>query len=82
MKGRILANVGATSLWINQPDQKPKGKNSEIASAEEQVKLSASSLLRYSPTGDSTPPLRLKALVWSKGSLLARPHGPNPHFLS
>ena len=32
--------------------------------------------LRCDPTGDSTPPLRLKTLVWLKGSLSARPHGP------
>ena len=33
--------------------------------------------LRYGPTGDSTPPLRLKRLAWPKGSLSARPHSPN-----
>ena len=30
--------------------------------------------------GDSAPTLRLKTLVWPKGSLSARPHGPTPLF--
>ena len=31
----------------------------------------AAPTLRYGPAGDSAPPLRLKALVWPKGSLPA-----------
>ena len=39
-------------------------------------------LLRYATALRVTPPhlLRLKALVWPKGSLPARPHGPEPPF--
>ena len=37
----------------------------------------AAPTLRYGPAGDSAARLRLRRLVWPKGSLLARSHGPN-----
>ena len=37
----------------------------------------AAPTLRYGPAGDSAPRLRLRRLVWPKGSLSARPHGSN-----
>ena len=39
----------------------------------------AAPTLRYGPTGDSAPRLRLKALVWPKGSLPAGKRGPKIH---
>ena len=55
------------------PKSKPR-----IASALRQVKALCASYASLGPAGDSAPTLRLKALVWPKGSFRPGKHGPNP----
>ena len=58
---------------IQNPTQNPRDSLRKQAGQA----AGAAPALRYGPTGDSAPPLRLKALVWPKGSF--RPgHGPKP----
>ena len=58
-------------------EPKPKPKPSDSLRQEASQAASAAPTLRYGPAGDSATRLRLRRLVWPKGNLSARPHGPN-----
>ena len=61
---------------------KPESKPPDSLRREASQAAGAAPTLRYGPAGDSAPRLRLRCLVWPKGSLSARPHGQTPPFPS
>ena len=65
------------STWEN-----PKVKTPDSLRAGGRSSRYAAPTLRYGPAGDSAPTLRLKALVWPKGSFRPGKPGPTPLFPS
>ena len=62
---------------MDKINREPKPKPSDSLRQEASQAASAAPTLRYGPAGDSATRLRLRRLVWPKGNLSARPHGPN-----